>query len=157
MNEGEEDLKYFRVAWTALRLLWHGVTTPIPNHLEETWRAKAPDIKRLAREYIEAFANAVSAQQVGLYAHVAYEHFPRWVMLFGDLSDFSCEGPESLHSSRKTYSKNLTNRRKQGAGNQSSRTAQRMKLLVARKKIDETKQRRRKNEYEEKKRFRAPS
>ncbi|KAK3257516.1 hypothetical protein CYMTET_33403 [Cymbomonas tetramitiformis] len=156
MNEGEEDLKYFRVAWTALRLLWHGVTTPIPNHLEETRRAKAADIKRQARDYIVAFANAVSAQQVGLYAHVAYEHFPRWVMLFGDVSDFSCEGPESLHSSRKKDSKTITNKRKQGAGNQNSRTAQSMKLLVPRKKIDKTKQMRRKSEYEEKKKFRAP-
>ncbi|KAK3232746.1 hypothetical protein CYMTET_56916 [Cymbomonas tetramitiformis] len=81
LDEDDEECALFTRCWEALGNLWNAFCTRLDNDTAECKLDKARTIKNLAKDYCQAFAKALSDEKVPLYAHIAYEHFPEWVLL----------------------------------------------------------------------------
>ena len=98
-------------AWDSFDNFWSFLAEGWPDHNLSTRREKSAWARVLGKEYVVAFADAVTNDAVTPYVHDSFHHIPDQIELHGDGWERSAEKLEAAHALRKIDYDRKTNKK----------------------------------------------
>ncbi|KAK3265993.1 hypothetical protein CYMTET_25358 [Cymbomonas tetramitiformis] len=115
LDEDDEEFELALTVWRCLKDLYTELHTRLPTDNLKNRLEKYYKLRKKAGAYIQAVKDHGSAEDVHLYAHAAYHHFPLMLLRHGDLVDYSMQGLEHLNQLRKKTMHRHSNKRQKNA------------------------------------------